>query len=236
MHSEVRELSEFYDSALGQVARRTILRQVRVSWPELKGLRVLGYGFAVPYLRPFLTEAERTIAMMPAQQGALKWPGGRSLALLGEEDALPFADAFFDRILVVHGLETAEAVRPLMRQIWRVLAPSGRLMLVVPNRASLWAQVERSPFAQGRPYNRGQLDRLLRENMLVPEHWSSALLMPPLNSRRLIRTGAGWERLGRRLWGGLAGVHLVEASKSLYAMTPPVPVREKRLVFAGSHT
>ncbi len=236
MRSPVQELSDFYDSPLGLVARRMILRRLRMAWPDLKGMRVLGYGYAIPYLRPFLSEAERTIAMMPVQQGALKWPGGRSLTLLGEEDALPFDDAFFDRILIVHGLETAEVVRPFLRQIWRVLASSGRVMLVVPNRASLWAQVERSPFAQGRPYNRGQLDRILRESLFVPEHWSSALMMPPLKSRRLIRTGTGWENVGRKLWGGLAGVHLVEASKSLYALTPPVPAAKKRLVFAQSRT
>ena len=77
----------------------------------------------------------------------------------GEEDALPFPDAFFDRVMMVHGLEKAEAMRPLMRQFWRVLAPEGSLLLVVPNRASLWAQVERSPFGHGRPFNRRELDR-----------------------------------------------------------------------------
>ena len=67
-----------------------------------------------------------------------------------------------------------------MRQVWRVLAPHGRLLLVVPNRASLWAQVERSPFARGRPFNRSQLDSMLRESMFVPEHWDTALYFPPL--------------------------------------------------------
>jgi hypothetical protein len=32
----------------------------------------------------------------------------------------------------------------------------------------------------------------------------------------------GWERLGARLWPRLGGVHLVEATKSLYA---PVPIQ-----------
>jgi hypothetical protein len=49
--------------------------------------------------------------------------------------------------------------------LWRVLAPEGKLLLVAPNRTSLWAQVERSPFAHGRPYSRSQLDRLLRDAM-----------------------------------------------------------------------
>jgi SAM-dependent methyltransferase len=132
----------------------------------------------------------------------------------------------FDRIVVVHGLEGADAVRPVMRQLWRVLAPEGRILIVAPNRASLWAQLEHSPFANGRPYRRGELDRLLRASMFEPLHWDRALYGPPLENRRLIGSGTGWERLGRRLWPGLGGVHLVEATKSLYA---PVAIRARKV-------
>ena len=225
MQLDARELDEFYETAMGQVARRMILRRLRLLWPETGGCRILGFGFAVPYLRSFHSESERVVALMPAQQGVIGWPDSRPLAALGEEDALPFPDAMFDRILVVHGLEGADAVRPVMRQLWRVLAPEGRMVIVAPNRASLWAQIERSPFAHGRPFHRGELDRLLRASMFEPVKWDSALYGPPLQGRRLVRTGTGWERVGRRLWPRMAGVHLVEATKSLYA---PVPVLKKK--------
>ncbi len=214
-------LASFYEEPMGQVTRRLVLRRLRLAWPDLRGLRVLGYGFAVPYLRPVMGEAERVVALMPAQHGAVAWPGEQPLAALGEEEALPFPDAMFDRVLMIHGLESAESARLLLRQIWRVLAPGGRLLLVAPNRTSLWAQVERSPFAQGSPFTRSQLDRLMRQAMFVPERWDTALLIPPLRSRRLIRSGEGWEGVGRRLWPALAGVHLVDATKSLYAVAPP---------------
>jgi SAM-dependent methyltransferase len=227
------ELCRFYEAPIGQVARRLILRRFRRVWPDVKGTRVLGYGFAVPYLKTMLGEAERVIAAMPAHQGAISWPEARNLTMLCQEDALAFPDALFDRIVIVHGLEAADAVRPLMRQIWRVLAPAGRLVVVVPNRTSLWAQVDRSPFAQGRPFSRSQLDRTLRESLFVPETWDSALLVPPLKGRRLVRTGTTWESAGRMLWPRLAGVHIVEASKSLYALaTPPAKARKQALAEA----
>ncbi len=225
MQLDARELLAFYDTPMGQVARRMILRRVRHLWPQIERRRVLGYGFATPYLRAFQTEAERVVSVMPAQQGVAGWPEGRRLVALAEEDALPFPDAMFDRILVVHGLEGADSVRPLMRQLWRVLAPEGRILIVAPNRTSLWAQMERSPFAHGRPFHRGELDRLLRAAMFEPLRWDSALYGPPLNGRKLVRTGMGWERLGARLWPRLGGVHLVEATKSLYA---PVPIQGKK--------
>jgi SAM-dependent methyltransferase len=214
-------LSAFYDRPLGLVTRRTLVRHLRVMWPDLRGLRILGYGFAVPFLRPMLLEAERAVALIPAPQAAVSWPPDRALVALAEEDALPFPDAMFDRVIMIHGLELAESARTLLRQIWRVLAPEGRLIVVAPNRAGLWAQVERSPFAHGRPFSRGQLDTLLRESMFVPERWDNALYFPPLKSRRLLRNGRGWERAGRRLWSGFAGVHVVDASKSIYALAPP---------------
>ncbi len=225
MPVDVQDLSSFYDEPIGQVARRAIVRRLRLAWPNLRGLRLLGYGFATPYLRPFLGEAERVVALVPAEQDIIAWPQARPLVALGDEDALPFPDSFFDRVMMVHGLENAEAARPLMRQIWRVLAPEGRLLLVVPNRASLWAQVERSPFAHGRPFNRRQLDRLLRESMFAPERWDTALYFPPSRVRRLVRNGNGWERIGRKLWPHMAGVHIVDATKSLYALVPPAKLR-----------
>src|SRR5579884_4508368 len=102
---QVRDLTHFYDSHLGAVARRILLRRMRQIWPDVGGLRLLGYGYATPYLRPFLLEAERGVAAMPAHMGFAAWPGGKCLTTLVEEDQLPFPDAFFDRVLVVHGLE-----------------------------------------------------------------------------------------------------------------------------------
>ena len=220
MQLDASDLADFYEAPIGQLARRVISRQIRVLWPSVKGSCLLGYGFAVPYLRPYLADAERVVSAMPAQQGVLAWPSGRPLTALCDEDALPFPDAFFDRILVVHGLEGADAIRPMLRQLWRVLAPEGRLLLVVPNRASLWAQLERSPFALGRPFSRGELDRLLRGALFEPLRWDRALYLPPWRGRRLVRTGNAWERMLRRLLPGLSGVHLVEAGKSFYGAAP----------------
>ncbi len=219
-------LSQFYDTPLGQRSRRLILRALRQIWPNVRGRRLLGYGFAEPYLRAFQPEAERCIAALPeGLSGAMPWPREASLTTLVQEDALPFPDAFFDHILVVHGLEEAEGLRPLLRQLWRVLAPEGRLLLVAPNRASLWAQIERSPFGQGRPFSRNELDTLLRGALFVPESWQRALYAPPIASRALTGSGTGWERFGSRFFFSIGGVHIVEAGKSLYAPATPAPAR-----------
>jgi SAM-dependent methyltransferase len=230
-------LTEFYQSPLGQVARRLILRRLRGIWPDLKGQRLLGYGFTVPYLRSFLGEAERTVALFPDQLGtALAWPTPNILTASSDELALPFADALFDRVLIVHGLESADALRPLMRQLWRVTTPEARLLLVLPNRTSLWAQVERSPFAHGRPFTRGQLEILMNDSLFAAERWEIALLVPPFRSPQLLGSGNSWEGVGRKLWPALAGVHILEATKSLYALPPPAPIADRVRKFARAET
>jgi SAM-dependent methyltransferase len=237
MRLDAGELVDFYESAVGRAARRIVSRRLKDIWPHLNDYRVLGYGFAVPYLKPYVPGAERVVAMMPARMGVVAWPSDRQLALLGEEDSLPFADAMFDRILVVHGLEAADAARVLLRQLWRVLAPEGRILLVAPNRASLWAQMEASPFACGRPFHRGELTTLLCDTLFEPVRWERALYMPPFSGRRLAGIGTGLERLGRRFLPGLAGVHLVEASKSLYGTAAARKAnRRKEVALRPAHT
>jgi SAM-dependent methyltransferase len=234
---DANALGDFYDSEMGRRTQRIILGRLRPLWPNLKGLRLLGYGFAAPYLDLFLAETERGIAAIPAEiGGAVHAPAGKCLSVLAEEDALPFPDAFFDRILVIHGLEEAQSLRPLLRQLWRVLAPEGKLLVVAPNRTSLWAQVERSPFGHGRPFSRSELDTILKDALFEPEQWARALYAPPLNNRAL--TGNSWERLGARFFPGLGGVHIAEARKSLYAPATPAPAENRaigaRLTAAGT--
>jgi SAM-dependent methyltransferase len=215
---DAEAVAAFYGTRTGRVARRILQQRLRRVWPSLKGYRLLGFGFTTPYLAAF--GAERAIAAAAPAMGAPPWPEAGVTSLQCEEDALPFADALFDRVLIVHGLERAEALRPLLRQVWRVLAPEGRLLVVAPNRASLWAQVETTPFGQGRPFSRRELDRLLREALFEPQVWQRALYAPPFATRLLARNGRGWERIGALLFPALAGTHVVEAKKSIYAMTP----------------
>ena len=170
---------------------------------------------------------------MPAQQGVVVWPDGKVLSALGEEDALPFPDALFDRIVMVHALEAADGTRPLMRQIWRVLAPGGRLVIVAPNRNSLWAQVEVLAF-RARPalHAAASWPVCSPTPCSCPSAGTARCCFRRCKSRRLVHSGTAWERIGRRLWPRLAGVHLVEASKTLYGAPNPVAAGRRRRALA----
>lgn len=229
MWTDAVDLRDFYATPLGAVARRMIRRRIRTLWPDVTGLNVLGLGFPTPYISAFRPEATRTIAAMPAAQGVLQWPqDGKSLTTLVDETELPFPDVSFDRVLLVHALESAEHVRPMMREIWRVLAGGGRLIVVVPNRRGLWARLERTPFGRGRPYSSSQLSMVLRENLFTPFQTERALFLPPTRSRMVISSAPALEEIGHRWFTAFAGVTLVEATKQIYAGTVEPP--KKRAV------
>jgi len=223
MPLDVNDLTGFYASPLGEVTRRLIGRVVRARWEHCAGLSMLGLGFGGPYLDRFRDEAQRTLAFMPAEQGVVNWPAGaRSASALIETDMLPLPDASIDRVLVVHALESAEHPAALLEEIWRILNPGGRAILIVPSRRGVWARVDGTPFGYGRPYSKGQLRELMRESLFSPLYWGEALYAPPFQRRFFLNSAPAIERFGAFAGLPFAGVHIVEATKQLYR---PVGVR-----------
>jgi len=229
MWMDAVDLRDFYASALGGVARRMIRQRIRDIWPDCKGMSVLGLGYTTPYLGLFRNDAQRTLAFMPSSQGVLHWPKeSRSLTTLVDEADLPLPDLSVDRVLIVHAVECSEQLRSLLREVWRVLNGSGKVLIVVPNRSGVWARMERTPFGMGRPYSPHQLNSLLRDNMFTPLRAQRALYMPPSKSRMVLGSAPAWEQVGHRLFPGLAGVCLVEATKQIYAGNPAHATKVKR--------
>ena len=178
-----------------------------LAWPSAAGCAVLGLGYATPYLRAWSAEAARCIAAVPGPVRVARWPGaGGNFICTTEEDALPFPDLCFDRILLVHGLEAADNARAMLREVWRVLKDDGRLLVVVPNRMGMWAHVESTPFGHGQPYSPGQIGRLLAGCMFRVERRDTALHLPPVTLRLALRSARTWEGAGRWMAPHLAGV------------------------------
>ena len=216
MHADVVDLNAFYASRLGRLAERSITAALASLWAPLSSERLVGLGYAPPYLDRFAPDTERAFALMPAQQGAVCWPhiGPCATALVFEED-LPLPDASVDRVLMVHALEHAQDPRETMAEMWRVLTPGGRLVAVVPNRRGMWARLEHTPFGAGRPWSRSQLSGLLRQSSFTPTAWSDALHFPPSDTAMNERVAGVMERAGRRLWPLFAGAIVVEATKKV---------------------
>lgn len=227
MQPDVTELLTFYERPLGAVVRRILSQHIRARWQRIPGATLIGLGFALPYLGSFRGEVARLGALMPVAQGASIWPQvGPVCSVSCDELHLPLPDNSVDNLLAVHCLEASENVRLMLREIWRVLQPEGRLLLIVPNRRGVWARMDTTPFGHGRPYSAGQLGRLLADHLFTPLDWETALFLPPVDRRLILRASTTLERAGRRVSPAFAGVIVVEARKELVApLTEAASVR-----------
>jgi SAM-dependent methyltransferase len=222
MHLDVLDLKTFYyKTRLGRAAQKAVRGQMLRLWPEAQRQTVVGFGFAVPLLRPYLDDARRVVALMPGQQGVMPWPpGAPNVSVLCEETLWPLETGRADKLVLLHGLETSENPPALLDECQRVLGPGGRALFIVPNRAGLWARRDRTPFGFGRPFSLTQLETQLVRHGFAPARHAAALFQPPTEQRFWLRTGPFWESAGRRISNRYAGgVLLVEAVKKPPAST-----------------
>ena len=231
MPLDVLNLQNFYASPLGEVSRRLVSRVIRARWETAAGLAVAALGYGSPYIERFRDTAERCIALMPAEQGVLIWPDERACAsALVETQMLPLPDGSIDRLLLAHALETASQPEALLEEVWRIVAPEGRVLIVAPSRRGIWARTDATPYGHGLPYSRTQLRDLLQRALLSPIFWGEALYSPPIARRFVIRSAPAVERLGAALSLPFAGVHIVEAVKQVYRPVAARSVPRPRLV------
>lgn len=221
--------TDFYATARGVVARSLVLERLVQLWPDVSGQVVMGLGHAAPYLQAWHGRSDRCLSGCVGAVSA--WPGnGLSLSCAVMPASLPFSDLSLDRVLVVHGLDDPDSARRMLREVWRVLKDDGRLLVVAPNRAGLWAHVEGRPFGQGQPCSAGQVSRLLTGSLFRVERRDGVLYVPPSRHRLVLRNARVLERAGRRLVPHLAGLTITEAVKDVYAALPLAATMRRRLV------
>jgi SAM-dependent methyltransferase len=231
MPLDVHSLQSFYASPLGEVARRLVGRVIRARWENGQGLSVAALGYGTPYLERFRHSARRCLALMPAEQGVVIWPGGgRCSAALVDAQMLPLPDGSIDRLLLAHALEAADRPDVLLEELWRVTAPEGRMIVVVPSRRGVWARTDGTPYGQGLPYSKSQLRDLLHRADFSPVFWGEALYAPPVARPFMIRSAPAIERVGAALGLPFAGVHIVEAIKQVHRPVGVQAVARARLV------
>lgn len=224
MHLDVLDLRQFYyRTRLGRIAQKAVRDRLLAWWPEAKGQTVVGFGFAVPLLRPYLSSARRVIGLMPAEQGVMHWPAGLdNVSVLCREGLWPLQTGSADRVVCLHGLETSEHPTSVLQECARVLGPGGRAVIIVPNRSGLWARRDATPFGFGRPYSLGQLEAQMKLHDFVPERHAAALFAPPTETRFWLKSADMMESVGAKLSSYYAGgVILLEVSKQVPAPTRP---------------
>jgi len=110
--------------------------------------------------------------------------------------------------------------KALLREVWRVLAPSGRMMAVIPNRRGVWTGTDppRSATAGRIRVHRSHI-WLRGQTWFTPTAWGEALSCRRFEAAgSALRHGMGASRRGAVV--PFPGVHIVEATKQVYRAIP----------------
>lgn len=227
---DVIVLKQFYASPLGQLAARMIRRGIDRCWSgSVAGETILGVGYTGLYLEPYIENAERVIALMPLEQGAMHWPNQlKNMTFLSDEAEIPLPDESVSRVLMVHSCENSEQLRHMMHEVWRILAPGGRILVVAPNRRGAWARAPHSPFAHGSSFSNSQLKAMLREQRFTPYESHYLLFTPPIRHDLCLKANWVFEWIGSRFFKIISGLILMEAEKQLFAVNGPATAKQRR--------
>ncbi|MEV0733911.1 class I SAM-dependent methyltransferase [Polymorphospora sp. NPDC050346] len=135
-----------YRPVLGRVQRLRFRMVVDLLGGDRFG-RILEIGYGSGVFQPELARWCRELHGIDAHPltgevaGRLAQHGVTTTLTRGSAEALPYDDGFFDCVVAVSTLEYVESIDTACREIDRVLAPGGSLIVVTPGASALWSPV-----------------------------------------------------------------------------------------------
>jgi SAM-dependent methyltransferase len=149
-------------------------------------------------------------AMLQSARDHMATRGAQVMLVRGIAETLPFRDGSFDRVLCHSAIDHVAAPDVAAREMSRVLAPGGRLVISAVNYRSLSARLSRSLYAAARALGVMSRDTHLFWDSPVPiEHTFECsyerlrrVCAPYLEFEHAFGVSFGWGVPG---WGGLLG-------------------------------
>jgi SAM-dependent methyltransferase len=171
-------------------------------------------------------------------------PVGRDVFLTNYE-ALPFADASLDLLVLPHTLELSYDPHATLREVQRVLVPEGRVVICGFNPNSLWGL--RKSFRRGLNevgdfIGHGRLKDWLQLLSFEVESTSFGCYRPAVETERWLNRWAWMDTAGVRWWPIFGSVYGVVAVKRVHGMRLMSPAwkraapRAAAVVTTASHT
>ena len=220
MTIDVTDLFEFYQSSLGEVVTSR-LGDVFTSFHEKTNAKhLIGLGYTVPY-------ASIDLHLVPEHIGVMQHTSGISSTVMVDDYYLPFQDESVDALVMIHMLEHSQNPRRFLREIWRVMASGGRMLMVVPNRRGMWSRFENNPFGYGQPFSKRQIVGLLRDNMFTCTDVHYALSTFPINHSWITTHLQTLPNLPKVLLHRFSGVIVVEVVKQVCAVQLKTKLRTR---------
>lgn len=242
MFNTVYELKEFYNSDFGIMYRDLVSARIASSWDNNDNLEVLGIGYTPPFHDVLSGKNTRIYHAMVASMGAhhVFDNNGKNIAFSCEEAELPLESNSVDRILVINGLEQFEMFTPCLQELWRILKSTGKILIFVPNRLSIWSRTDWTPLGYGRPFSSMQICKSMRDAHFCIDNYSNMLFAPPVKGLYKYVNLDVFEKFGKVICPALGGVCVIEASKHTYMPVKPslsparLKIRTKKTAVSGA--
>ena len=193
----------FYKSPLGTVFDNLLMPHVHQCLGDVTGLNILVIGQHPP-----------STVKLENNSRQIQFKNFNGLSVF------PYSDDIFDRVIVMHSLEFTEHTKGFLREVWRITAPEGSAVFVIPNRRGLLARSAITPFGFGQPFTKNQLISILGENQFITQSFLAGLCMPVWSLQRHQKILHFLDRLGQFLWPQFCGVYIVGVKKQVYGLTP----------------
>lgn len=157
-------------------------------------------------------------------------------------EALPFAEASIDLLVLPHTLELCQDPHAALREAVRVLVPEGRLLLFGLNPFSLWGLqhgLERTQAPslnawKGLPYWRVRdWLQVLAMDVVAADFGCHA---PAVDSEAWLQRWRWMDKLGNKAWPVLGGAYCVLAVKKVHGMRLMEPAWRSRKATASAAT
>lgn len=231
------DYDRWYETPLGRAVDRLETDLFLRTADPRPGERVLDAGCGTGRLCRLLADRGLSVVGVDASAAMLdearRKTGTRADIDLVAADmhSLPFPSRSFDLVYAFTSLEFTAAPETVLRELWRLVRPRGRLVVAALNAHGFWARHRRrtadpeSVTARARLYHSGELIALLRrvtggERVI----WGSTVFIPPVSGSALIRLAPGIDVLGRLFFKSFGALIIMRVDKT--RVRRPVKVKQ----------
>jgi len=217
-------LCEWFARTPGRSLRAMECHALRSIWPTLYGKVAVQLGSVGPVdLLESCNAPVRALHELPGLRESFL------PSIYGLPEALPFESRSVDIVLLPHTLEFADDPHQVLREVSRILAPEGHVVVLGFNPFSLWGLWRLLNRRQGLVPWSGhflQLARLKDWLKLLEfdlEQGQMLYYRPPLASETAMDRLRFLDKAGDRWWPMAGAVYLLVARKRVAGMTPLRP-------------
>ena len=217
MYLDILNYQKFYNSSIGKFLSSHIQDQLKKYCFLYDNQNIGCFGYSEPYLNFLKKFSISSTYCFSKRMGILDDSIMKGNKVLIDEEKIPFQDSFFDHIFLIHYLENNYNTKASLREIWRSLAPEGKLYIIVPNKKSSWYLSDKSPFSSGNGFSKKQISELLEDSFFDIQNIDRLVYFPNTTMKFINNNNALIDKFGSFFFKYFNGVYFCVVKKRIYA-------------------